>query len=245
MEQSKLLPAGVDARVRAAVSHYWRKLLDQRSRQSTAVADRGRRPDVTGGKQMDGFCDLVTWVLAFNGVPRESIFAESQIPGYFRPTKKWDLLVVHRGRLVAALEFKSQRGPSIGNNINNRSEEAIGVAVDFLHASRSGIFGAGASAPWVGWLMMLDAEGSTEVSRLKEPHFKALDEFQGTSYEQRYFLLLRKLCMEKYLDAAAFMMIHEKDAVSGEYREPVSDLAVRSFLASLAGHVRAQIEGVE
>ena len=53
------------------------------------------------------------------------------LPGYFRPTKLWDLLVINQGRLVAALELKSQIGPSFGNNFNNRTEEALGTAIDF------------------------------------------------------------------------------------------------------------------
>ncbi|MEY3276128.1 MAG: Restriction endonuclease XhoI, partial [Verrucomicrobiota bacterium] len=32
------------------------------------------------------------------------------LPGYFRATKNWDVLVVHRDRLLAAFEFKSQVG---------------------------------------------------------------------------------------------------------------------------------------
>jgi Restriction endonuclease XhoI len=30
------------------------------------------------------------------------------LPGFFRPTKLWDLLIINQGRLVAALELKSQ-----------------------------------------------------------------------------------------------------------------------------------------
>lgn len=48
---------------------------------------------------------------------------------YFRPNKKWDLLVVDNNELVIAIEFKSQVGPSFGNNFNNRTEEAMGSAV--------------------------------------------------------------------------------------------------------------------
>jgi hypothetical protein len=46
------------------------------------------------------------------------------LPGYFRPTKLWDVLVIHDKRLLAAIELKSQVGPSFGNNFNNRTEEA-------------------------------------------------------------------------------------------------------------------------
>jgi hypothetical protein len=42
-----------------------------------------------------------------------------ELPGYFRPTKEWDLLVILDGNLLASIEFKSQIGPSFGNNYNN------------------------------------------------------------------------------------------------------------------------------
>ena len=77
---------------------------------------------MTGGKQMMGFCHLVQDVLTKNGVPSVHVFTEQrlELPGYFRPTKQWDMLVVSEGQLIAAIEFKSQRGPSFGNNFNNR-----------------------------------------------------------------------------------------------------------------------------
>jgi hypothetical protein len=33
------------------------------------------------------------------------------LPGYFRLTKLWDLLVIYKGELIAAIELKSQVGP--------------------------------------------------------------------------------------------------------------------------------------
>jgi hypothetical protein len=75
-----------------------------------------------------------------------------ELPGFFRPTKKWDMLVVHEGTLLAAMEFKSQRGPSFGNNLNNRSEESVGTGHDFATAFREGAFGSPASKPWTGWV---------------------------------------------------------------------------------------------
>ena len=57
-----------------------------------------------------------------------------QLPGFFRPTKEWDLVVVKNGHLIAAIEAKSQVGPSFGNNFNNRTEEAMGSALDIWTA---------------------------------------------------------------------------------------------------------------
>ena len=42
-----------------------------------------------------------------------------------------------RAHLVAAVEFKSQVG-SIGNNFNNRTEEALGNAGRYLEGIRRG-----------------------------------------------------------------------------------------------------------
>ena len=75
---------------------------------------------------------LMTDFIIEAGVKEDSIFHNRhlELPGFFRPTKEWDLLVVRDGQLVLALEAKSQVGPSLGSNFNNRREEAVGVAVD-------------------------------------------------------------------------------------------------------------------
>jgi hypothetical protein len=102
-------------------------------------ADQGERAGVTAGKNVDGFVSLVKNIVRANGLKHADIHQERRVltlPGYFRPTKLWDLLVMNEGRLVAALEFKSQVGPSFENNFNNRTEEAIGTAHDLWTAYR-------------------------------------------------------------------------------------------------------------
>jgi len=81
---------------------------------------------------MDGFIDLFSRVIIEAGIDGRSVFRKKalDLPGYFRPTKQWDLLVVKDGLLIVALEAKSQVGPSLGNNFNNRTEEAMGSALD-------------------------------------------------------------------------------------------------------------------
>lgn len=234
-------------RLSAAVAHYWKTLDRQASQQSRGDADRGRRSAVTGGKQMDLFCELINWLLRHNGLPQASIFVRQnrEIPGYFRPTKDWDMLIVHQSHLVAAMEFKSQRGPSFGNNFNNRSEEALGNATDLWTAYREGAFGTERPRPWLGWVMLLeDCPGSTRPVAVSEPHFKVLKEFRGASYAKRYEILLRKLVLEKLYDAAAFLMATEKGGPKGEYAEPATDLSMKKLLASLAGHVVTYVAAI-
>jgi hypothetical protein len=68
------------------------------------------------------------------------------LPGFFRATKNWDVLVIHQRRLLAVFEFKSQVG-SFGNNLNNRSEEVIGSAADLWVAHHHHAFGDGPHRP--------------------------------------------------------------------------------------------------
>jgi hypothetical protein len=233
-----------EARTRLAVKSYWSTLASQASRQisGTERADHGNRSAVTGGKQMDGFCSVVRQVLHDNGMADAEIFQDFrlELPGYFRPTKKWDMLVLRQRILVAAIEFKSQRGPSFGNNLNNRAEEAVGVAHDILVAYREKAFGETAPRPWLGWLMLVeDCPESQRPVAVSEPHFRVFPEFRKSSYARRYELLLRKLRLEKLFDSTALLLACQDDAETGAYREPAPDLEMRQFLASLGGHVGA------
>jgi hypothetical protein len=226
--------------LREAVAHYWQTLNEQSQKQKSGAADRGGRAAVTGGKQMDGFCRLVNAVLSKNDLPEASVLTQDrlEIPGYFRPTKRWDMLVVHEGHLVAAIEFKSQRGPSFGNNFNNRTEEALGSAVDLWTAYREGAFGKDRPSPWLGWVMLLEeCLASMTPVAVKEPHFKVFSEFQGTSYAKRYELQLRRLMLEKKYDGAALILATESGGLNGIYNEPALDLTMKRLLAGLAGHV--------
>lgn len=242
-----LVPKDYQTHVSAAVAHYWNTLLSQSDKQRLGETDRGGRSAVTGGKQMDGFCDLIEWLLIANGLPEAHIYVRSQLelPGFFRPTKQWDMLVVHNGHLVAGLEFKSQRGPSFGNNFNNRAEEALGSATDLWTAYREGAFGTRQPRPWLGWVMLLEeCKGSTAPVGISSPHFPAFSEFENASYAERYELLLRKLLLEKLYDSAAFLMATKEEGPLGKYREPAADLSMKRLLAGLAGHVQSYLAGI-
>ena len=232
----------IEKLTRAAVAHYWRTLEEQGAKQKKGDADRGGRASVTGGKQMMGFGKVVTELLRRNGIEDAHIFVEQslELPGYFRPTKTWDMLIVNNGHLIAALEFKSQRGPSFGNNFNNRAEEAIGTAQDLWTAYREGAFGKH-PRPWLGWVMLLeDCPRSMVPVRVDEPHFSVFPEFKRASYANRYELLLRRLVREKLFDSATFLMATAQKRSKGGYTEPAkSDLGIKQFLASLVAYAMA------
>ena len=177
-----------DPRLRAAIKQFWntRETQAQKQGASSGSKDAGARSAVTGGAQMNGFINLVRDLLCENGLPKAHVYCEKyiELPGWYRPEKKWDLLVVSDGKLLAGIEFKSQVG-SFGNNYNNRTEEAIGSAVDVWAAYREGAFKPSAR-PWLGYLMLLEeAPGSLSPIRARQPHFKVFTEFRQASYAKR------------------------------------------------------------
>jgi hypothetical protein len=144
----------------------------------------------------------------------------------------WDVVVVHEGELVAAVEFKSILG-SFGNNLNNRAEEALGNATDLLHAAESGLLGL--QPPWLGYVFLMQDElASRQAVRVKEPHFAVEREFRGASYQRRAMLLCRRLLMKRLYDAAWFVLA---DPLANEVSEPAVDLSWAKFAAALRGRV--------
>lgn len=232
----------IEERLRAAIKYFWGMRETQALRQGTVSGskDAGTRSAVTGGAQMNGFVNVVRDLLSENGLPKAHVYCERQVelPGWYRPEKRWDLLIVSDGNLLAGIEFKSQVG-SFGNNFNNRTEEAIGSAADIWAAYREGAFKPSAR-PWLGYLMLLeDAAGSVSPVRAQEPHFKVFPEFKKASYAKRYEILLTKLVRERLYDAACFLMSNATDGLEGAYREPASELSFQNFINSLLARVIA------
>ena len=163
---------------------------------------------------------------------------QTQLPGWFRAEKDWDLLIIVNGMLVAAIEFKTQVG-SFGNNFNNRTEEALGNATDIKAAYREGAFKP-SLRPWLGYLMLLeDAPGSTRPVKPAQPHFRVFAEFENASYAERYDILLTKLVREELYDAACFLLSPREAGLQGESKQPNQELSFRNFVASLVGHASA------
>jgi len=227
-------------RTAKAVARYWQTRVAQRKKQETGgKADQGLRSAVTGGVQMDGFIDLFTELVIQTGIPRHCIFRKKTVvlPGFFRPTKEWDLLVVREQTLIAAIEAKSQVGPSFGNNFNNRTEEAIGSALDLWTAFREKAY-LDSPQPFLGYFFMLeDCDASNRPISVQEPHFKVFPEFVGASYMRRYELFCRKLVLERQYTASAFITSSSVDGLSGAYKTPADDLSVERFAKLLIAHV--------
>ncbi len=253
-----------------AVRYFWA----QRDIQTASVGSR-QEHDARGGRHLDGVQLAIVKLMVDHGVSLGDIYFNSAqqrigrklgLPGYFRPAKQWDLLVIRDEKLLAAMELKAQVGTSIGNNFNNRAEEAIGSAEDLWTAYREHAFGL-APQPWLGYLFILEEHrhSTNPVRVASRPHFKVFSEYEGSSYAKRYELLCRKLVLERKYSSACLLMSKrpasgstqvetskrarndnaslvlrsdvEHEIDSAVYSEPCEDLGANQFLTSLLRHV--------
>lgn len=188
---------------------------------------------------MNGFIQFVRELLLESKVPQSSIEIGKRVelPGWFRAEKKWDLIVVHDGELLAAIEFKSQVGPSFENNFNNLAEEALGSATDIWAAYREGAFKP-SSRPYLGYLMSLeDCDKSRVPVKVVEPHFRVFSEFKKASYRERYAILVEKLLRERLYDGACLILSSPASGTSGDYLESFPELTFSKFLVPLMASV--------
>lgn len=243
----------IEKRLQEAVQSYWNARVKNKEKQvESGKIDAGTRGEVTGGTQMGALEVLVADILCDAGLKKVDVRTRTalELPGYFRATKKWDLIVVSENRLVLAMEFKSQAGKSIGNNVNNRSEEAVGSAKDIWTAFREGRFGD-SPTPFLGYFFLLeDRENVKRAVSNKEPYFKvdpvfrgkqkaakksAYPQYEGIPYSKRYEVLCRRLVLERLYSSACFLMA--TNAKSTKITQPADDLSFQRFVAALRGHV--------
>lgn len=233
------------AKVRHAVDEYWHGRVSQASRQQRrGVHDVGSRSEVTGGGQLDAFGNIlqeIAWGAGYE--PGEVAFRPAlYLPGFYRPQKRWDLVVSRKGRVVAAVELKSQAG-SFKNNFNNRAEESLGLARDFWVAYRENAFGPGAQ-PWLGYFFLLeDCEDSARKGTLSASPFPPFGKFEETSVQDRYRILLESMVLERDYSCTSLILSRRPPKTgAADYSEPFASLGFLRFCKSFFAHLAAHAE---
>lgn len=257
-----LLPTAFDRLTQQAVHQFWHS---RDSGTVNASSNNGRNA-VVGGKNMDGFVELVRAVVKHCGLHEDTVHTRKSkvvLPGFFRATKNWDVLVVHDDRLLGVFEFKSQVG-SFGNNFNNRSEEVIGSAADLWVAHHHGAYGgvprsrrgvqetspallnpaiqSDPRPPFLAWLMLLEeCDASMRTVRCEEPHFPVFKEFLGASYARRYQILWERLVERQLYSAAALELTPTGD---GSHRALSPATSIRNMFSEFSGRILAAVQSV-
>ncbi|MFC5531214.1 PaeR7I family type II restriction endonuclease [Cohnella yongneupensis] len=210
------------------------------------LGDKG----VRGGKTMDGFAEMLQGVLRRCGVDDTEIIMgkKAKLPSFYRLSKDWDMIVIQNRpdgsrRLLCVLEFKSMKG-SVGKNLNNRVEEAVGSSADLWKAYENDAFGV--TRPFLGYIYVMSEDieliiGNTERKGLLFPPLEAFTKFERTgrpaNYEERAELFMKHMAQEHLYDKCAFI-IADPDII-GEYRQPNLDLTIELLIKTMVGHVQA------
>ncbi len=234
------------ADIRKAVRHYWRtKDSAWKKNQSGENVDQGRRGAATAGKNFDGFATMFGRLAKIHGGAGLGIHLnKSQVvlPGHFRPSKQWDLVLTFEKRLIAVMEFKALGGPSFGNNANNRCEEVLGSGIDLYVAQCEGLFGAGAN-PFVGYCILIEDEEASRSEPKRgnpSPHFKSDPVFKTASYQKRMHILCERMVQERIYTAAAALASPPNAKRSGHYTDLSTTTSLKRLLAKFVAHIEIE-----
>lgn len=238
----------LDAELKKAVRKFWE------------TRDDGG--GVLGGKTLDPFLEIIKKVVDASRLEGSEIYTgkyTAQLPGYFRPHKAWDAVILHKGELIAAIEFKSQVG-SIGNNFNNRSEEVLGSSLDLVTAIEEAAFGDEANI-FRGYLIVVEKSANTMATpQINMKYFPVMPGFllderergvsyqvkedgtyptaTGVSYLQRYDIMCKRLMIKNLYNATA--LIASPIPVSGQdggmYESVSAETSMKTFLIKLGNH---------
>jgi len=214
----------------SAIKQFWAirqgQSLEQQIRGD--VQDSGSRSSVTGGKHLQPLADAIVSCFRMNPNigSRLKIYsgANNYLPGWYRESKNWDIVVTYQGALVAVIELKSQVG-SLGNNFNNRVEEAIGNAADLWRANEYDELGQ--IKPWTAFIMVIEdtiKSRSPVASKAVLPPFETDPVFRGQSRIDRYRIALKRLVSEGQYDTAVVIATSPNSGISLE-SEPMLSLA--------------------
>lgn len=224
----------------ASCRSYW----TTRDSQAITGGGEGLAAAVRAGKHFGSLEDLVESVFIDCGYSSHNFLrsVSATVPGYYRSTKTWDLIVRDRGTLVAALELKGLGAVSVGNNFNNRTEEAIGNATDlWLLHSRKAAFGP--VRPWCGFMFLLeDYEKTSYPVQQRASPWPLEPEFRGSSYKDRGAILSSRMMAEGLYDAVCYVTSNADPTKPAE--EPIAELTWQRFVAAIQARV-AYVKGVQ
>jgi hypothetical protein len=223
-----------DDLVAAAVGSYWNVRHSQAIRsRAQGVLNTGTRAEVTGGRHLDDLQALLVRVFVDAGVPAHLMDVKKRpIAGYFRRDKSWDIVVMVEDRVVGIIELKSMAGPAGGKNYNNRTDEALGQAIDVWTAVERGLIDT-PLRPWLGYFMLIeDNDSFNRPVKARSPVWEPDPIFEGASYARRYEVFFERMVRERLLDAACLVLARKAD---GRVRFPSETLSFQAFAAAIHG----------
>ena len=222
----------MNRKMKDALLHMYKNLDEAGTRQAErGVHDQGERSKVTGGKHMNPVAEVIRQDLIAGGYEENDVYYKNcclRLPGWFRPSKDWDLLAFGGEELLAAVELKSINS-SFGNNANNRSEESLGSAIDVNHAIKNSLIPFNTQPPIIGYVLVVRmCDDSMKKSGEPQKSVYPIDKtFLHASYFERLTIFCKRLLAERLYQAVWVVGV---DPINGKIVEPDKDLTYDKFL---------------
>ena len=171
---------------------------------------------VTSNHHLDPLAKYLAEYSSIAGVKYFFDKTNTSLRGRYRPSKNWDIVFKKDEDVLAAVELKSMSG-SFGNNLNNRTEEAIGNAVDIRAEYKN-------KAPWLGYVFVIEEnEKSSAISKKRK-----------VSYVQQVEDLCNRMVEDGLYDAAVLIKTKNDRVIS--WSEP-RGLDHKNFVSLLSSHL--------
>lgn len=228
--------------------NWWRAKNESVARLAAAgKSDTGAQ--ARNAVHMQSIAMFVRQMFVDAGLPEADVKVDSIVPGYYRRSKNWDVVAMHKGHLVGVVELKSQAS-SPGNNANNRIEEAIGSAVDAKAVQElTGAFGN--LGVWAAWCMTFnrDAESGNPIhltpvqkTRLRFPINDPA--FDDMTYASQYGTAIERFISQKVYDAGWMLMTWVNSDGTIGHDEPIPTATAETLATQIEARVKFALQAL-
>lgn len=196
--------------------------------------EHAERCGTQSGRHIAPIATVIVEDMQNAGYDPSSVYLDDRnvtLPGWFRPTKKWDITAFDNDMLVAAIELKSISG-SFGNNANNRSEEAIGSVTDIAHAVDHHLLEPNRLPPNFGYALLIRKTADSAARRQHKgvTRYPVDQAFECASYIDRFTIMGRRLLQERIYQA---VWVATADLEQGIVEEPDPMMTYSKFITRL------------
>ncbi|MGO4300402.1 PaeR7I family type II restriction endonuclease [Leifsonia sp. RAF41] len=188
-------------------------------------------------RHMQSIAAFVRQMFIDAGLEESEVTLDRVIPGYYRRSKNWDVVAIHKGHLVGVVELKSQeKSPS--NNANNRIEEAIGSAHDALAVQEiSEAFGK--LGVWAAWGMTFNRDCEPVRRNTPKSHNFPLDlAFVPFTYARQYSIAIERMVARNVYQAGWMVETWLNPDQTVGFDEPVPSATADTLRTLIHGRVQ-------
>lgn len=219
------------------LANFWSK-KDESLRRNINAGRDGLGAQARDARHMRSLALFVRQMFVDAGLDDSEVFVDQSIPGYYRRSKNWDVVAMHKGQLVGLVELKSQVG-SEGNNGNNRIEEALGNSHDAITAQEMNQ-PFGPLPMWRAFCMVFGSDPATAkpVGMRSRPLFDIDQAFHSMTYGSQMATAIERFIQTRAYDAGWMVTSWIEDGRYVRYEEPVPIATIDTFWTQIESRVQ-------